>query len=187
MNRIKQMVGNPVLATSIASLNLDPIKIKLMDKKEGKGWTRAQADNAEIAYKQFLQLNLKYPGKSIVPTATCDTFWHAHILDTQKYAEDCQKIFGYFLHHFPYFGMRGEEDAANLKTAFEETKALYASEFGNANSMSVGDRDGMEVYAVCSGGSSCEGSTCTGAQCSVLATPSLRNSRRPTFDMLVPA
>src|SRR5262249_51198369 len=152
---------------TIANLNLDCIKIKLMDMKEGKGWTRAQADAAEIAYKQFLQLNLKYPGKSIVPTATCDTFWHAHILDTQKYAADCQDIFGRFLHHFPYFGMRGEEDASNLKKAFEETKALCASEFGDANSMSVGEPDGLEVYAVCSGTSSCEGSTCTGAQCSV--------------------
>lgn len=158
-----------------------------MDKKEGKGWTRAQADAVEDAYKQFLQLNLKYPGKSIVPTATCDAFWHAHILDTQKYAEDCQKIFGYFLHHFPYFGMRGEEDAANLNQSFEETKALYASEFGDANSMNIGKRGSLEVHAVCSGTSSCEGGTCTGAQCSVLATPSLRNSSRPTFDSLVSA
>ena len=174
-----------MLATSIASLNLDCIKIKIMDKKEGKGWSRAQADSAEVAYKQFLQLNLKYPNKSIVPTITVDAFWHQHILDTQKYAEDCQNIFGYFLHHFPYFGMRGKEDAENLKNAFEETKALLASEFGKTNHEDcILDQDEKDtrVFALCGGTSSCEGGgSCTGTQCSVVALP---KPSRPTFEML---
>lgn len=177
------MNNSPMLAGSIATLNLDPIKIKLMDKKEGKGWTRAQADAAEIAYKQFLQLNLKYPKQSIVPTVTIDAFWHQHILDTQKYAEDCQNIFGYFLHHFPYFGMRGKADAENLKNAFDETKELFASEFAEENRIGcIPDHDGLTVYGLCSGTSSCEGGgSCTGTQCSVVALP---KPTRPTFDML---
>lgn len=85
------MNANPMFAESIATLNLDPIKIKLMDKKEGKGWDRAQADAAEGAYKQFLQLNLKFPNKSIVPTITIDAFWHQHILDTQSHAQPSRK------------------------------------------------------------------------------------------------
>jgi hypothetical protein len=59
-----------------------------------------------------------------------DKFWHGHILDTLKYAEDCDVIFGRFLHHFPYFGMRGAEDAANLARAGEVTQRLYLQEFG---------------------------------------------------------
>jgi hypothetical protein len=51
-------------------------------------------------------------------------------LDTQKYQEDCERVFGYFLHHFPYFGMRGEEDAENLKHAWAESCALYEKRFG---------------------------------------------------------
>src|SRR5439155_1429263 len=34
------------------------------------------------------------------------------------------------LHHFPYFGMRGEEDAANLAEAGNTTNRLYEKEFG---------------------------------------------------------
>jgi hypothetical protein len=59
-----------------------------------------------------------------------DKFWHGHILDTMKYAEDCQRVFGYFLHHFPYFGMRDAEDAANLANAAATTRRLYEQEFG---------------------------------------------------------
>jgi hypothetical protein len=46
-----------------------------------------------------------------------------------KYAEDCQNVFGYFLHHFPYFGMRGEEDAADLKAASARMHELHLREF----------------------------------------------------------
>src|SRR5581483_9524182 len=59
-----------------------------------------------------------------------DTFWHGHILDTMKYAEDCQNVFGFFLHHFPYFGLRGEEDATKLAEAGKTMHRLYEREFG---------------------------------------------------------
>ncbi|TMB95052.1 MAG: hypothetical protein E6J42_10920 [Chloroflexi bacterium] len=115
---------------TILNLDLDPIKIKLMDPEEGKGWTREEADRAEVQYKRFLYLSVKYP-QAIVPHKIVDAMWHAHILDTRKYAEDCEKTFGFFLHHFPYFGMRGPNDAADLEKAFEETCRLYQAEFGD--------------------------------------------------------
>jgi hypothetical protein len=39
-------------------------------------------------------------------------------------------VFGYFLHHFPYFGMRGEQDAADLSAAAARMHAIYEREFG---------------------------------------------------------
>jgi hypothetical protein len=39
-------------------------------------------------------------------------------------------MFGYFLHHFPYFGMRGEDDAAALRAASERMHEIYEREFG---------------------------------------------------------
>jgi hypothetical protein len=39
-------------------------------------------------------------------------------------------VFGYFLHHFPYFGMRGEQDAADLRAASERMHEIYEREFG---------------------------------------------------------
>lgn len=118
------------MVEAIFALNLDPIKFKLMDRVEGQGWTRVEADLHETGYRRFLALMAKYPDAPIVPDTNVDKFWHAHILDTMKYAEDCQNIFGYFVHHFPYFGMRGEEDAAQLESAAADTRRLYEKEFG---------------------------------------------------------
>ena len=120
------------MVEAVFALNLDPIKFKLMDRKEGHGWTREEADRHELEYRRFLALVAKYPDAVITPDANVDKFWHGHILDTMKYAEDCQAVFGYFLHHFPYFGMRDAEDAANLAEAAAQTRRLYEQEFGSA-------------------------------------------------------
>ena len=110
---------------AIQALDLDPIKFKLMDPEEGQGWSREYVNQMAIEYKRFLTLSVKYSEETIAPSKDVDKFWHGHILDTMKYAEDCQNVFGYFLHHFPYFGMRGEEDAANLAEAGRTTQRLY--------------------------------------------------------------
>lgn len=118
------------MTEAVFALDLDPIKFKLMDAKEGHGWTREEADRHELEYRRFLALVAKYPEEAITPDTNVDKFWHGHILDTMKYAEDCEQVFGYFLHHFPYFGMRGDEDAANLAEAAAKTRSLYQQEFG---------------------------------------------------------
>jgi hypothetical protein len=141
----------------IDALDLEPIKVKLTHSGDGPGWTLEHADAAEQDYKRFLVLNLKYPRRSIVPSHTSDTFWHYHILDTMKYAEDCDIVFGRFLHHFPYFGLLGPEDEIALATAWEDTSELYLAEFG--------------VTMIGTAGS-CEGDVCS-------PTPSC-NSESPT-------
>ncbi len=130
MTQASKPVAHTVAA--IAALDLDPIKLKLMDPEEGPGWSREYADRMEVAYKRFLTLLAKFPDETIAPTKDVDKFWHGHILDTMKYAEDCERAFGYFLHHFPYFGMRGEQDAANLRDASERMHEIYEREFGEA-------------------------------------------------------
>jgi hypothetical protein len=115
---------------AIDALDLGPIKYKLMDPQEGQGWTRERVERMELEYKRYLTLVAKYPLEAIAPNKDVDKFWHAHILDTRKYFDDCERIFGCYLHHFPYFGMRGAEDAAALARAGERTRELYAVEFG---------------------------------------------------------
>ena len=115
---------------TILALDLDPIKIKLMDADDGEGWSRAKAEAVDGEYRRFLQLGLEHNGVPIVPTKEVDKFWHYHILDTMKYADDCNAVFGRFLHHFPYFGLRGEDDARNLRHAAVNTKLLYRQTFG---------------------------------------------------------
>ena len=110
--------------------DLSMTKMKLMDHEEGPGWTSEYCDRVETEYRRYLALSRRYPEKAIVPSKIVDTFWHFHILDTQAYAPDCERTFGYFLHHFPYFGMRGDEDALALGAAYDETLDLYELHFG---------------------------------------------------------
>src|SRR6266581_9018473 len=126
--KLKNRPVEQVIA-AIEALDLDPIKLKLMDPEEGQGWSREYANRMELAYKRFLILLTTHPEETLAPSKDVDKFWHGHILDTLKYAEDCEEVFGYFLHHFPYFGMRGAEDAANLAKAAETTRRLYRQEF----------------------------------------------------------
>lgn len=114
---------------NIENLDMEPIVFKLIHPEEGEGWSLEQADKAVERYRQFLELCLLYPGKPIVPTQDIDEVWHYHILDTAKYRSDCDRIFGRPLDHFPYFGLRGEDDERNLKQSFEETKRLFELHF----------------------------------------------------------
>ena len=120
------------IIAAIRALDLDPIKVKLMAAEDGQGWTREYAERMEVAYKRFLTLLVTHPEITVAPSKEIDKFWHAHILDTMKYAEDCQQVFGYFLHHFPYFGLRGADDAAQLAQAGQDMERLYQEEFGEA-------------------------------------------------------
>ncbi|MDO4442110.1 MAG: hypothetical protein Q4B81_07985 [Moraxella sp.] len=121
-----------MIPNAILNLDLEPLMVKSMDKDGGYGWTLEQAKSVAQEYQKYLVLCLENPNMPIVPSGMVDDFWHLHILDTRKYAEDCQNIFGYFLHHFPYFGMRGKEDADNLNQAWNETCELYQKRFGGS-------------------------------------------------------
>ena len=114
----------------VAALDLSMVKMKIQDPDEGKGWTPEQCDEVELEYKRYLTLNLRFPDHAVVPTKEMDQMWHYHILDTRAYHADCEKVFGEYFHHFPYFGMRSDDDERALESAFEETCALYRQEFG---------------------------------------------------------
>lgn len=116
------------ISEDIAAVDLEMVKMKIADCDEGLGWERDKIDAVEELYKKFLHLCKKY-GKGIVPTKEIDQFWHYHILDTRAYHSFCNDVFGGYFHHYPYFGMRGEEDAQNLETAFFKTKDLFLKEF----------------------------------------------------------
>jgi hypothetical protein len=117
---------------AIEALDLEPIKFKTTrpNDDDGYGWSVEQAQRAATSYKRYLILRAKHPAATLVPDKDTDRFWHMHILDTRKYAVDCDKIFGKFMHHYPYFGLRGEDDARTAGDAFATTQRLLAEEFG---------------------------------------------------------
>jgi hypothetical protein len=112
-----------------AGLDLNPIKTKLMHQS-GERWTVLRTEAVETEYRRFLYLAKMFPQYHQAPTEDVDTFWHYHILDTMKYAADCDRLFGYFLHHFPYAGMRGGDDMKTLQRVATRTATLYERTFG---------------------------------------------------------
>jgi hypothetical protein len=118
------------LLDAVMQLDLEPIKTKLMHVASGEGWSLDKANAVEKEYRRFLCLMKLYPEEDTAPLVDVDTFWHYHILDTMKYAADCEQVFGYFLHHYPYVGMRGEEDEQFRLDSGERMRALYEATFG---------------------------------------------------------
>ena len=112
------------------ALDLAPIKMKLMHVESGEGWSGLRANAVEAEYRRFLFLMKKYPDDGASPTVDVDTFWHYHILDTMKYARDCEATFGFFLHHYPYVGMGAGADEGERARAGERMREIYESEFG---------------------------------------------------------
>lgn len=125
------MISNDKMK-AIASLDLDPIKAKLMHVESGEGWSAEKANAVETEYRRFLCLMKLYPQEQTAPLVDVDTFWHYHILDTVKYAADCAQAFGYFLHHYPYLGMAGEDDEAQRQAGAQRMQELYEQTFGGS-------------------------------------------------------
>ena len=120
------------LFNAVMQLDLEPIKMKLMHVESGEGWSLEKANAVEKEYRRFLCLMKMYPEEDTAPLVDVDTFWHYHILDTMKYAADCEKAFGYFLHHYPYVGMRGEDDEQFRLDSGDRMRDLYEATFGEA-------------------------------------------------------
>jgi hypothetical protein len=93
----------------------------------------AAADEAIQLYRNYLFLIKKHSsqGYIISPSVDIDEIWHHHILDTYKYHDDCIALFGQYLHHYPYFGMRGESDFKSMQEAFTMTQKFHKIEFGD--------------------------------------------------------
>lgn len=111
-------------------LDLSNVRTKLADPEEAASLSASQLELAEQEYRRFLALRLAYPEADIVPCKLVDAIWHQHILDTHAYHSDCNAIFGRYLHHFPYFGIRGEDDAQALHDAYADTLDRYRQAFG---------------------------------------------------------
>lgn len=119
------IVSSALARTSL--LDFTMLKRKLVEEEN---WTAEYCEEVEQLYRKFLALNVRYRDRKICPTGPIDGFWHAHILDTRSYAKDCQTLFGEYLHHYPYFGMRGPDDRAALERTFRESIDLFIIHFG---------------------------------------------------------
>jgi hypothetical protein len=113
----------------VAAIDLSSVRAKFLARK-GVFWRlRKSARRVEDEYRQFLFLVATNPGQTVVPwSQDLDDFWHEHILNTAKYAGDCESIMGAFIHHNPHLP---EGSPAHGK-AFAETRLLYKAAFKDA-------------------------------------------------------
>jgi hypothetical protein len=122
------------VATALArveAIDLTPINGLLRHEDPGF-WTEEILADVERAYRRFLVLNLLYPSETLAVNRILDEYWHSHILDTRKYAADCDQLFGKLLDHFPYFGIEDEEDRQAKLRAFAVTQDMWQSVFGES-------------------------------------------------------
>jgi hypothetical protein len=117
----------------IDALDLSRIRGKLIDPNGEYAWADEKADLAISEYRDFLQLIFLYPHERLVPGPGVDEVWHMHVLDTRKYAADCNQIFGYFVHHIPSYG----DDSSPESNARERTVALYQAVFNRTPNLST--------------------------------------------------
>lgn len=113
----------------VAKIDLELIKLLLQEENK---WSKTRCEVAELEYKRFLTLilwnkDLPYP---IIPTVLVDQLWHKHILDTRAYHNDIIRIFGEYLHHFPFLGFGSEESRKLKEQAFLLSCKLYEETFG---------------------------------------------------------
>lgn len=66
-----------------------------------RGWSEKRVEETEQGYRQFLFEAAMSKHEPTVPSADVDELWHLHILDTQRYGSDCNRLFGRFIHHAP--------------------------------------------------------------------------------------
>jgi len=123
------------IISAIESLDLEPVKQRLMDEELGEGWSREYADSIGIAYRNYLMMLAKHQehAEEIVLSKDVDEFWHTHILQTIKYTEDCERIFGVYLHHNPHVGARTQADIDEKEVLAKKTQMMYRDEFGDGH------------------------------------------------------
>lgn len=131
-------ISQRALPTTIAGLNLAPLRTKLLEddaleaeRRNGdRLWTEEQVDLAIADYRQFLALMLWHPDADLVPSDAIDEVWHTHVLNTSMYVADCDRIFGRYQHHFPSLG-GSEEVLEQHVVGREQTMRLFEQEFGS--------------------------------------------------------
>ncbi len=113
----------------IEAWNFDLAIEKVLEVKSGE-WSLQRAEKAVENYKRYMAITKALGGIQLVPNGDIDEIWHMHILDTRAYMRDCDALFGEYLHHYPYFGMLGEENRNQWLNVQTESERLWSDLFG---------------------------------------------------------
>ena len=125
INEVLQESVDNALAL-VSSIDLSKISAKLQSHYGVSG------DDVEVMsdlYRKWLALHMCYPNAELTPNELLDEYFGTHIFwILRAYSRDCEKLFGFYLHHYPYFGLEGDEQARDA--GFDLTNALFKKHFG---------------------------------------------------------
>jgi hypothetical protein len=109
----------------IQTIDLSRIENRL--KRERLDWDNERITTAIQEYRRYLTMILIFSDHPFMPpTRDSDEVWHAHILHTIKYAEDCESVFGIFIDHEPADG--GGPPPELVQVTYEAYRMIFHSD-----------------------------------------------------------
>lgn len=144
-SRVMEQQAQKIQAPSLPDFDLTTVVEQILHKPGYELWEGQRIESAVAEYKKFCALCKYHPETSIIPGRDVDTLWHRHILNTEKYADDCQSYFGYFLHHRPHSRIKQGTKEAN--DSWLNTLRLYEEMF-----QSPPPKGWLDEQSICNGG-----------------------------------
>jgi|HubBroStandDraft_6_1064221.scaffolds.fasta_scaffold511100_2 hypothetical protein len=124
--------------SELPTLSVDLVRAARRSEDLSRDRSVEDLASAVDRYLKWLRLIALHPEVPIAPTRDIDRMWHLHMLHPRAYADDCQRILGFLLDHDGGFGADAEEMPV-LQRVFEETSALWESEYGEPYIGGAGD------------------------------------------------
>ncbi|ASF93896.1 putative uncharacterized protein [Vibrio anguillarum] len=101
------------------------LAIQKLIESSPERWDLVRTKKAVLDYQRYMAVTKALGGIQLVPNGDIDEIWHMHILDTRAYMRDCDTLFGEYLHHYPYFGMLGEENQRQWLDVQAQSEQLW--------------------------------------------------------------
>lgn len=98
-NALFQPIGPRPVTDELPGFDLSVVSERVA--KDNPTLSAAVLKDGEAQYREFLLASKLNPDSKLSPNLLVDEFWHAHILHTEKYVNDCAEYFGYYFHHRP--------------------------------------------------------------------------------------
>lgn len=104
--------------------SLVKIKAKKQLILEKKPHDAATLEKGILALKQYYAVAVFDAKNPHAVSDEVDPYWHAHILDTKRYAKFCEEAIGYFMHHQPN-NPNNIKEMDFLERAYQYTVEVY--------------------------------------------------------------
>ena len=114
----------------IYDLDLEQVKQKLQSTSNKEPWSKNKCEIIELSYKRLLILKRMFKNKVLIPNSAVVEFWKQHYMQKEKYTEDCNNVFGYYIGNFSWNKKFQYLQTQQLLQAYEETIRLYHNYFG---------------------------------------------------------